>query len=95
MYKFFIAFTAIMSVILGIAVMRLVAIEGEVRSLSNQVILQTGAINRGLKNLVPLVLPQGIEDEIKKIEDQLRNNKAWPRTLPEIQQVTRVRQLTL
>jgi hypothetical protein len=88
MNKFLIAVTAMMSVILGIAVIRLVAIEGEMRSLSDQVVLQTGAINHGLKNLVPLVLPQEIEDEITKIEVQLKNETTWPRTPPEIQQVT-------
>lgn len=88
MNKFIIAVIALMSLILGVTLTRLIAIEGEMQSLSDQIVLQTGAINRGLKNIAPLVLPQGIEDEIVKIEVQLKSEATWPKTPPEIQRVT-------
>lgn len=87
MNKFAIAIIAIMLAILGVVLTRVMSLESEVSSLRDQVVLQTGAINKGLKNIVPLVLPKGIEDEIAKIEKQLKNKSEWPKTEKEIQQL--------
>ena len=88
MNKFVITSITIMSLIMGVMLTRILVLESELKSVGNQVVLQSGAINRGLKNLVPLVLPQGIEDEISKIETQLKSESTWPKTTSEIQQLT-------
>lgn len=87
MNKFAIATIVIMSVILGFMFTHLLALEREIRSVGDQVVMQTATLNRGLKNIVPLVLPKGIEDEIVKVEEQLKNESKWPKTTQDIQQL--------
>lgn len=87
MNKFAIAIIVIMSVILGFMFTHLLALESEVRSVGDQVVMQTATLNRSLKNIVPLVLPKGIEDEIVKVEEQLKNESKWPKTTQDIQQL--------
>lgn len=87
MNKFAIAIIVIMSVILGFMFTHLLALESEVRSVGDQVVMQTATLNRSLKNIVPLVLPKGIEDEIVKVEEQLKNESKWPKTTQDIQQI--------
>jgi len=76
-----------MSVVLGFMFTHLLALESEVRLVGDQVVMQTATLNRSLKNIVPLVLPKGIEDEIVKVEDQLKNESKWPKTTQGIQQL--------
>jgi len=87
MNKFAIAIIVIMSVVLGFMFTHLLALESEVRLVGDQVVMQTATLNRSLKNIVPLVLPKGIEDEIVKVEDQLKNESKWPKTTQGIQQL--------
>lgn len=87
MNKFAIAIIVIMSVILGFMFTHLLALESEVRSVGDQVVMQTATLNRSLKNIVPLVLPKGIEDEIIKVEEQLKSESKWPKTTQDIQQL--------
>ena len=87
MNKLAIAIIVIMSAILGFMFTHLLALEGEVRSVGDQVVMQTATLNRSLKNIVPLVLPKGIEDEIVKVEEQLKNESKWPKTTQDIQQL--------
>ena len=87
MNKFAMAIIVIMSVILGFMFTHLLALESEVRSVGDQVVMQTATLNRSLKNIVPLVLPKGIEDEIVKVEEQLKNESTWPKATQGIQQL--------
>lgn len=86
MYKTAVTIIAILPAILsaGCAILEL---DKEVKKVGVQVEQQSMLINRALGKVVPLVLPQDVEEEITSVEDRLNNSSKWPTDVTQIQQL--------
>lgn len=80
MQKSLLAVVFLMLAIVSIALYRIVSLDEQIRLVAVQVEQQSMLTNRALGKVIPLVLPEGVEEEIRAVESRLQDEKKWPTT---------------
>ena len=75
MQKSLLAVVFLMLAIVSIALYRIVSLDEQIRLVAVQVEQQSMLTNRALGKVIPLVLPEGVEEEIRAVESRLQDEK--------------------
>jgi hypothetical protein len=84
MKKTLLAVALLLLTVISVALFRIVSLDEQVRLVGVQVEQQLMLTSRALGKVMPLVLPEGVEEEIRTVESRLQDEKKWPTTSADV-----------